>query len=185
VYPGNNDCWCASETDGQHASWTCYALSQPGPTYPPPPDPHKAIRDLDDAERDAWCFWLACTGYQSTAMTPPSALVSANGYASYRCAGAGTDAPFNASFPQASVEHCKANLALSTCGAQVSDLNDCVYGLIGGQTLGCGRYLATPDCSGTIATSDAAFEGGRGGAGGQGGASSPEAYPIVCPLRVR
>lgn len=154
-YPERVVCRCTEET----GSWSCNGgARQPFHVPPVPPDPGKAIHQLSPTERAAWCDWFSHAGAGPGYPPSPDGPVDEEGFASGGggCSGGDPDSPFcMASVPLLSATQCEANLALSSCDAPLSELDDCVATLLGHGCWplghGCPRYLERPGCSGTIA----------------------------------
>jgi hypothetical protein len=177
-YPGAS-CWCIAEGGAQ--TWRCIQQGTNPPAPPgPPASPHftKHVNDLDDAERESWCEWYSC----DVAYNGAYPVETQGGYTIDPACAASDAFTNNGTFAQLPVSYCKDNLALSTCEAPISDLSDCVLTFRTNTPSpgGCGRYFATPGCSGTIVVAnDENYKGGRGGASGAG-----PGLAIDCSVRV-
>jgi hypothetical protein len=120
-------------------------------------DTTKAISALNDAERQALCEWYV-SAYALPGYPPPlDSPVSPDGYTVDNGATAGWGPVCRGCTPVISKAQCVGNLGLSSCSAPVSELVDCVLTIRSAcwpSPSGCGRYLDTPGCSGTIVASD-------------------------------
>jgi hypothetical protein len=175
---------CACDPNAPDPKWLCLDPNPVLPGPPPPMDGKKPVSESSDADRRAFCAWFA-TGYLGPGFPPPPDVpptddgLSGNTGCSYAY-GAACRGKYPSGLP---VSSCLANLALSTCKAPFSDLVDCATTLINWclpSPRGCGPYLSSPGCSGTIITAN---DGGGGivGSGGVGGFDkSPD-----CAIRVR
>jgi hypothetical protein len=179
-YPVEVTCRCPSEADD--STWHCESEQLEPAQHPDVVDEGTVVRDLSDAERQAWCEW-----YTQTPGFPvrPNLEPTPDGYypATVGCVESnGTDGCALTKSTGLSTEACVANLALSSCEATVRDLNDCVLTLDEhvASPYGCGRYIDAPGCAGTIVDggpSNGQFEGSGGTSGGLEG--------HVCTVRVR
>jgi hypothetical protein len=146
-------CTCESPEDGADRGWNCHSLGRSGlPGHPTTLDETKAVAELTDVERQAWCAWYE--GAYIGPGSPPlsAATVDADGYVaggitvgwSFSCMGAVIGV---------AATDCAKNLALSTCTAPVSELSDCMLTILDmcfPAPSGCARYLETPGCDGTV-----------------------------------
>lgn len=181
-YPPHTACTCAGQSPG--GGWHCGDPDFPGlpnGTHPTTVDESKRVRDLTDAERQAWCAWyeVLVVTYRPPYSPPPEGPLSPDGYTmNTGCNISNGDFACRGNMPTSlPVSYCKGNLGLSTCEAPVSELSDCVLTTLRGclpSPFGCALYLGAPGCSGTIVMNPAADAG---------------AYPpdptADCPVRVR
>jgi hypothetical protein len=180
---------CACDPNLPNPNWLCL---DPNPVLPGPTamlDGSKPISEISDADRQAFCLWFA-TGQEGPGFPPPPDMPPAADGTSGNtgCAfsyGAACRAEYPGPLP---VNLCKANLALSTCRAPLSDLIDCAVTLFNSclpSPRGCGPYLSSPGCSGTIIKSlDLDGQGGKPGLPGSGGLGGFDQTP-VCAIRVQ
>jgi len=152
-FPRMTSCECSSSTQ---TLWKCVDLTLPPAglpsTGPSTVSEDKPIKDLSDAEAQAWCEWFP-TAVNGVGTPPPiEGPVSSDGYVNVgatiaRDFFAGVCVPTGLA-----VSHCKANLKLFPCEATVGELTDCVLtGLRYYPAVhGCGRFLARANCEGTI-----------------------------------
>src|SRR5262249_3416078 len=104
-------------------------------------------------QRRTWCEWFSCLGQGAHPST--GVPVAPNGYTEDRICFLDTELYANASISDGallSIDQCETNLALSHCDATLEDLADCVLSTKRNRPtpLGCGPYLGTTGCSGTI-----------------------------------
>lgn len=169
-YPPRIECDC--DPNASDPKWACADpnILLPGPTAPL--DGSKPVSKTSDADREAFCKWFATAylgpGFPLPPDVPPTADgLSGNTGCSYSH-GVGCDATLPAGLP---VSDCKANLALSTCSAPLSALVDCALTVVNfclPSPRGCGPYLSSPGCSGTIVTSVEAQQEGHSTGGTPG-----------------
>jgi hypothetical protein len=186
-YPRHTTCTCASPSSGDE--WHCQNPDEPplsDGTHPTTLDETKRVRDLTDADRQAWCEWYGVVQY--AVYRPPNSLpaetpLSPAGYTtntacSFSYSGFACSGAMPLSLP---ISYCKGNLGLSQCDAPVSELSDCVLTMqreCRPSPFGCALYLRARGCSGTIVT---APDTGDAGAG----AINPFDTSLGCPVRVR
>jgi hypothetical protein len=152
-YPNMIACSCALSGGG---NWECAGGAPPQPSHPTTLDETKPINQLTDAEREAWCEWYLVAIQGPGLPDPPLSPLTPDGLATQTGCTKGDifDHKCAAIIPELPPEYCKGNLALSTCEAPVSKLSDCVLTVAGGcwpAPYGCGSYLSTPGCAGTMA----------------------------------
>lgn len=175
---------CSCDPNVSNPDWLCL---DPNPVLPGPTamlDTSKPVSEISDADRQAFCEWFA-TGQAGPGFPPPADMppaadgTSGNTGCSYNN-GAACRVEYPTPLP---VNLCKANLALSTCKAPLSDLIDCavtVFNACLPSPRGCGPYLASPGCPGTI-IKPFNSQAGLIGMGGKGGFDqSPD-----CAIRVQ
>lgn len=154
AYPPRTACYC--DPNAAAPLWFCIDpnIVLPGPTAPL--ETAKAVRDMSDADQQAFCTWFATAYLGPGFPLPPDVPPSPDGMSGNTGCGFGTGLACQAKYPLGlPVPSCKANLALSTCAAPLADLIDCavtVFNVCSPSPHGCGRYLASPGCSGTIMT---------------------------------
>jgi hypothetical protein len=110
----------------------------------------KPIKDLTDAELQAWCTWygdlLQPPGHPPGIERP----IGADGYA--RGYGAMYGSAFYAPVcmpVDIPIGYCTANMRLGPCEATVAELDDCVATVLRHVPTphGCGRYLEAANCT--------------------------------------
>jgi hypothetical protein len=174
-YPGAGCFSCSNST----ATWHCVD----GPPWklavlPDGLDASKRVVDLSEDDRRRWCEWYDCNIVDIRA-TPQ---VEGDHTVATGCVSAG-ELFDNGTWAQLPTPLCMGNLRVSRCEATLQELTDCLSTFQYGWPIGagCGRYFATPGCSGTIAVADDAnYKGARGGAGGIG-----PGLAIDCSVRVQ
>jgi hypothetical protein len=156
-YPNMIACSCSLSGGG---NWACAEGVPPQPPHPTTLDETKPINQLTDAEREAWCEWYLVAIQGPGLPDPPLSPLTPDGLATQTGCTKGDifDGKCAAIIPELPPEYCKGNLALSTCEAPVSKLSDCVLTVVGGcwpapNGYGCGSYMSTPGCAGTMAIS--------------------------------
>lgn len=162
-YPNRELCECKGPAtddggvpDGQ---WRCSVPE--GAAWsgrPTTVDEGKRVGDLTATERRRWCEWFSClpAQYQSFSSTPPADLPVSNGHvhtgSCYSAVGIFGNLYYLTNRP--SIEQCEANLSFSTCRATVRQLDDCALMTsnwsFGSLPFGCGPYLDSEGCAGTI-----------------------------------
>ena len=155
LYLPHDSCSCSfSESD---PTWECMTMNDNvranGPELPVDLDLTVPVDQLDDAARQTWCHWYVDVTNGSGGFVDRSdGAVDEDGYVQGAGCTMGWDFVNQALLPKVSTTQCEQNLALSTCERPVSDLTDCVKTIrdIYPSPTGCGRYLDTPGCDGTI-----------------------------------
>jgi hypothetical protein len=149
--------YCECPVVGDDPRWSCTEAETPlAPTTAV--DPEKLVRDLEDADRVAWCEWFLQATVAPGFPLPPDVAPTPDGYYPDRgCMGCAGGVAVDGMIPPGlPVSACVTHLTLSTCEATVAELNDCTRSMIGGhcwpQPRGCARYFETPGCAGTIAS---------------------------------
>jgi hypothetical protein len=155
-FPPQLACECNEPTEGP--VWECPTpLEVPEHLEPPSaPDPLRAIADLNDEEREAWCEWFATASAGGPGFPPVAdGPVDDDGYVSGVACYTSGDQFCQSAVPGLSKAQCVANLMLSECGSPISNLTACVHDVFGNVcgpfSYGCLDYLETPNCGGTIA----------------------------------
>ncbi|HTQ08107.1 MAG TPA: hypothetical protein VMI54_29840 [Polyangiaceae bacterium] len=144
--------WCSCMPGGE---WACNPPNL-DESRPAGVDPTTPVNELDDGARHAWCGWYLDT-VRGAGYPEPIDEIDANGYVKDPPCYLDDRQECDASVPVISTADCVANLALSSCGAAVDTLSDCVATLMNGcvpTPHGCAPYLNSPGCSGTIATTN-------------------------------
>jgi hypothetical protein len=169
-----SDCWgkvglqcpkplmetCTCPTGTTTPSWECATPALPGDGLGTGPsvDPSKPLTQLTVAERDTWCRWYLTWALPPGAPDPLDAQVGANGYLTNMSLSIAYKFYDDVCLPGTSIAQCAENLALTSCELPVSMLTDCVTTVISANVPsphGCGRYMATPGCAGTVVASKA------------------------------
>jgi hypothetical protein len=181
-YPPQTSCYCADDSDPNHASWKCDNLL-PAHTSGGPKnvDPSTPVAELTDTERTAWCKWYL-DALLPGAPEPSGTVVDANGYVVNGACDFGHQFPCAGTLAVLPVADCVGNLALSSCEAPVSELSDCAL-TIGNfcwpSPHGCAPYLDTPGCDGTM------IAGGTDRKPASLDPNAPADPSIGCYIRVR
>jgi hypothetical protein len=170
VIANGSDCWgsvgascpnppfqtCKCPTGTATPTWACTTPTGPSrPATGPDVDSSRPLTQLTPAERETWCRWYLTwfLNLQPGAPDPLDTPVGSDGYIVNFGARTGNQFYADACLPVISVAQCASNLALSSCELPVSELTDCVSTLVGSDIPaphGCGKYLSTPGCAGTI-----------------------------------
>jgi hypothetical protein len=172
---------CTCSTVATDPLWECATLTNAATQLDPPAsvNPATPLDAMSDADRQAWCRWYVDLNNGGPGYPEPNVGgVDANGYLYNVGCNVGWDFYDLAQRPTVPTVYCEQNLALTTCELTVSDLTDCILSVINSwpSPRGCGRYLDTPGCSGTIVSHNLPGQStGTGGAPGD----------LGCTLRVR
>lgn len=172
-YPWRARCEC--DTTDSDPRWQCRTpeLAPNGKTSGPSDVPELAmIRDLNEAQRRAYCEWFQGS-YMPVEFPPKESPISEEGYATNLGTVFNNQQFFaDACMPLPStvpVSYCMANLQIAPCEATVAELTDCVLTMTHGRPFphGCGRFKDRVHCEHTIINRlDAAGDAGTGGCNG-------------------
>ncbi len=147
-FPPRTTCSCPSE--GDEPTWACAPPFSSLPDHGSGVPPTTPIDELSDAQRQTWCEWYSLA--KGPAVESP---LTADGYTINTGCNfeMNPSASCTAAAPTIPVSYCIGNLRLSSCGAPISELEDCMLTLLDGcwpSTHGCARYLDHPECDGTM-----------------------------------
>jgi hypothetical protein len=151
-YPPKRTCDCPA--GGDDLRWQCFE-EPPALEAPATIAPDKLVRDLTGEERQSWCAWFIDATVPPGQPLPLDLPADESGfYPSTGCLGCPAAIGIQATMPfPVPASACVANLELTTCGATIAHLTDCIRSLFSGcflQGEGCAAFFETPGCSGTI-----------------------------------
>jgi hypothetical protein len=181
VIANGSDCWgsvgascpsppfqtCSCPTGTTTPTWACTTPDgPPRPATGPDVDSSRPLTQLTPAERETWCRWYLTwlRNLQPGAPDPLDTAVGSDGYIVNYGGWFGHEFYDYVCLPDISIAQCVSNLALNSCELPVSELTDCVSTVIGDSIPaphGCGKYLSTPGCPGTIVSNRTGADAGE------------------------